>query len=189
MIGRTPRDPRWRPYPDPLTQTPPPPAAAAALDESPAPAADLLVRCGIDDLDAIAARCAAARAALGKPATRWAPACLLTALQLAVVVRGWPAHLAADALLAVAADPATRSPARLAEAGPWWDGPAADPVTSSSDDGDLAALEERLAELGGQRPALQARARAELTAEHLPVTRATVTRRAVVILDRQDQPA
>ena len=179
-----------RPYPDPVTQTPPPPAGGPDDATAALPLKDLLARCGIDDLDALAARCAAARHALGKPTTRWAPACLLTALQLAVVVRGWPAHLAAGALLAVASDPVTRSPARLAEAGPWWDGPSPDPDTSSSGDGgDLAALEERLAELGGQRPALQARARAELAAEQLPVTRATVTRRAIAILDRQDQPA
>lgn len=89
-------------------------------------------------------------------------------------------------LLGVVAD---RSPARLAEAGPWWDVSPGDHTGSAPDDGDLVALEARLAELGGQRPALQARARAELAAEHLPVTRATVTRRAIAILDRQDQPA
>jgi hypothetical protein len=36
------------------------------------------------------------------------------------------------------------------------------------------------------RPALQAQARAELTAEHLPLTRATVITRAVQILHRTD---
>lgn len=54
---------------------------------------------------------------------------------------------------------------------------------------DIADLEARLAELGGHRPALQARARAELSRERLPLTRSTVTRRAVEILDRNGVPA
>jgi len=48
---------------------------------------------------------------------------------------------------------------------------------------DLAALEARLAETDGLRPALQAQARAELTAEGMPVIRSTVARRARAILD------
>jgi hypothetical protein len=43
--------------------------------------------------------------------------------------------------------------------------------------------------VGGHRPALQARARAELADEGLPVTRETVIRRAVRILDLADEPA
>lgn len=141
----------------------------------------LLDACGIDDLDAVADRCVKARTALGKPVGRWRSPCLLAAIKLAVVSRGWPVVDVLDALLAVAADPATMSPVRVAEAGPWWDRPA----TKPSDDDDLSGLEARLAELDGQRLVLQRLARDELTAEGLPVTRATVTRRACDILDRQ----
>ena len=56
-------------------------------------------------------------------------------------------------------------------------------------DDDLPALEKRLAELDGHRPALQAQARTELTDEGLPLTRDTVTRRAVQILDRTAERA
>jgi hypothetical protein len=48
---------------------------------------------------------------------------------------------------------------------------------------ELAELEARLAETDGLRPALQAQARAELTAEGMPVIRNTVARRACAILD------
>jgi hypothetical protein len=104
------------------------------------------------------------------------------AIRLAVEHRGWPATTVVPALLAVAADPATRSPGRLAEAGPWWDQPSAPKV----DVEDVTDLEQRLDDLAGRRPALQAQARAELTAEGLPLTRATVVRRACDILDRQE---
>lgn len=140
----------------------------------------LLDGCGVDDLDALADRCIKARTALGKPVGRWRSPCLLAAIQLAVVTRHWPAADVVPALLAVAADPATLSPVRVAEAGPWWDRP----ITDAPDDNDLADLEDRLAELDGQRLALQRQARNELTTEGLPVTRATVTRRACHILDR-----
>ena len=146
----------------------------------------LLDACGIDDLEGLAERCVAARRALGQPVGRWRAPCLLVAVKLAVVTRGWPAADVVPALLAVAADPATISPVRLAEAGPWWDRPNTDP---SSDTSQLAELEARLAELDGQRLTLQRQARQELTAEGLPVTRATVTRRACDILDRQTAPA
>jgi hypothetical protein len=38
-----------------------------------------------------------------------------------IVTRGWPPASMELALLAVAQDPESRSPARVAEAGPWWD--------------------------------------------------------------------
>ena len=87
-----------------------------------------------------------------------------------------------QALLAVAQDPESRSPARVAEAGPWWDTLTL-AVNQPMDARDLAALEARLAETDGLRPALQAQARAELTAEGMPVIRSTVARRACAILD------
>jgi hypothetical protein len=89
------------------------------------------------------------------------------------------------ALLAVAADPSTRSPRRLAEAGPWWD-QADGPITA--DDRELAEWNARLDELDGRRPALQSQARAELESEHLPLTRSSVTRRAIEILGRSPVP-
>jgi len=173
-----------RPYPEVLTQRQPPPPLASTV-----PAAndrDLLTTCGIDDLEAVSGRCVKLRTALGRPTARWTPKCLLIAIKLATV-RGWPPTDVVQALLAVAADPDTRSPARLAEAGPWWDTTPADTAEDAGDD--LGELEARLAELGGHRPALQAQARAELSSEGMPLTRATVTRRAIAILDRQDQPA
>jgi hypothetical protein len=51
---------------------------------------------------------------------------------------------------------------------------------------ELATLEARLAETDGLRPALQTQARAELTAEGMPVIRSTVARRACAILDVRD---
>jgi hypothetical protein len=129
-------------------------------------------------------RCLAARRALGKPTGRWTRHTLLAAIQLALT-RGWPAPLIEPALLVVASDRETRSPMRLAEAGPWWDTtptPLGDaPETAAVD---LADLEAELDDVAEHRPALQAQARAELTAEHLPLTRTTVTVRAVQILHR-----
>jgi hypothetical protein len=51
---------------------------------------------------------------------------------------------------------------------------------------DVAELEAELDDVAHLRPTLQAKARAELTAEHLPLTRATVITRAVQILHRTD---
>lgn len=73
------------------------------------------------DLEALAARCQQLRRTLSAPTARWTPACLSIALDLAVRHRGWPQALAYDALLAVAADPMTRSPMRLAETGSGWE--------------------------------------------------------------------
>jgi hypothetical protein len=110
----------------------------------------------------------------------------LVAIKLAVVTRGWPAADVVPALLAVAADPATISPVRVAEAGPWWDRPLTD---TAEDAAELTDLETRLAELDGRRLTLQRQAREQLTAEGLPVTRTTVARRACDILDRQTATA
>jgi hypothetical protein len=130
--------------------------------------------------------CLQLRRNLGKPTTRWAAPCLVMALQLAVLHRGWPADKAPRALLIVAADPMTVSPMRVAEAGPWWDAAelsATGTATPPDDPGELKALEARLADLDGQRVVLQRQARAQLAAEGHPVTRATVIRRAIALLD------
>ncbi len=147
----------------------------------------MLARCGITNLDELAQRCQNSRQALGLSPTRWAGPCLLAAIQLALL-RGWPPEQIPHALLTLAADRETRSPMRLAEAGPWWDQPPPPPPELDGVDGvDLAALEAELDDIPEQRPALQAKARAELADEHLPVTRATVTARAVQILHRSRQ--
>ncbi|HEY5249405.1 MAG TPA: hypothetical protein VIJ15_13255, partial [Dermatophilaceae bacterium] len=53
---------------------------------------------------------------------------------------------------------------------------------------ELAEMEARLAETDGLRPAIQAQARSELTAEGKPVIRSTVARRACAILDLHQMP-
>lgn len=181
-----------RHYPEASTQStnPPPPSGESARPrERPGTALEvaddaLLAACGVTDINALSRRCIAARAALGQPGGRWTPQCLTVAIQMAVVNRGWPTANVVAALQAVAADKSTRSPVRLAEAGPWWDVAAVDTA-----DDDLVDAESRLADVGGQRVALQARARAELSREGMPVTRSTVTRRAVQILDRAEVSA
>ena len=97
------------------------------------------------------------------------------------LIRGWAPALVEPALLTVAADLATRSPLRLAEAGPWWDQP---PPVGDSPAVDVAELEAELDDVAHLRPALQAQASVELIADHHPVTRTTVVMRAVPILHR-----
>jgi len=165
--------------------TPPPPSPAArrpagtAVEEADR---QLLDSCGITDLLALAERCAASRRALGKPTARWTPRCLAVVIRLAVVAKGWPAATVADALQTIARYPETRSPARVAEAGPWWDATilGADLRLETAE---LAELEWRLSETGGLRPLLQAQARRQLADEGLPVTRHTVARRAATLLE------
>jgi hypothetical protein len=124
---------------------------------------------------------------LGLPTGRWTAPRLAEVLHEAVHVRGWPAASASRALLAVAADPATRSPMRLACPGPWWDtdepAPHAQPATGHVPD-ELATLEARLGEVGGLRVPLQPQARRELATQRIPITRLTVARRACQLLDR-----
>jgi hypothetical protein len=173
------------------SSTPPPPTpvesdtADAEAPRSWAEEADrLITECGIGDWDGFVAQCQALRRQLGQPTGRWSKHCLLAAIQLAVRARDWPAAQAKTALLSVAADPATRSPMRLAEAGPWWD----EPVVRDAPTGDpaeLAAMEADLADAGGLRPLLQRQAREQLSAEGTPTTRSTVTRRAHALLGEQ----
>jgi len=98
---------------------------------------------------------------------------------------GWPVVSAVPALLALAADPATNSPARLTCPGPWWN--AAETTTASSttpaERPELVELEERLAEADGYRVSAQRLARERLAAEGAPVTRLSVARRACQLLD------
>jgi hypothetical protein len=171
------------------SSTPPPPTpsdsgiAEVGESRSWAEEADRLIAdCGIGDWDGLVAQCQALRRHLGQPTGRWSHHCLLAAIQLAVRNRNWPAAQAKTALLTVAADPATRSPMRLAEAGPWWDEPVSGTAVPDGDGAELTAMEADLADAGGLRPLVQRQAREELAAECVPVTRATVTRRAHALL-------
>jgi len=202
--SRSPAAPRAaaaRPDPDVPTDTPPPPttpdrpagAAATASGEAEAakrykPArgshADLLTGCRIPDLDAFALTVQGLRHDLGQPSVRWSAPCLATAIQFAVTVRGWPAAHVRDALLLVAADPHTRSPMRLAEAGPWWDHAQRPGLTRTRQEQDeLDGLEATLAD-ADDRATLQRTARQQLTADSEPVTRLTVARRACRLLEQ-----
>jgi len=175
-----------RPDPEILTDKPPPPTPSHRGQSAPAPVEEadhgLLEACAITDLDQLARQCMTARKLLGKPTARWTARCLAVVILLAVVTRGWPPASMKQALLAVAQDPESRSPARVAEAGPWWDTPTLG-VDQAMDAHELAEMEARLAETDGLQPAIQAQARAELTAEGMPVIRSTVARRACAILD------
>ncbi len=177
----TERTPPPPPSPDPTpgVGAPTPPTPVEVADQ------ELLARCGITDLPALAQRCAASRRALGRPTARWTARCLMVVIRLAVVGKGWPPAAVGDALLVVAHDPETRSPARVVEAGPWWDAAIVD-ADLVLDARELADLEWRLSETGGLRPLLQARARTELAQEGLPRTRATVAQRACLILERHE---
>ena len=179
-----------RPNPEILTDKPPPPTPSTQVSSPTGKAVEeaddsLLEACGITDLDELAQRCMTARRVLGKPTTRWTARCLAVVIKLAVVTRGWPAASMEAALLAVARDPESHSPARVAEAGPWWDAVNLG-ADQTVDTHEVAAMEARLAETGGLRPVLQAKARAELTAEGMPVLRGTVARRACAILDMRE---
>jgi hypothetical protein len=180
-----------RPNPEILTDKPPPPTPSRRGRSAPEPVEeadpDLLEACGITDLDELARLCMTARQVLGKPTGRWTAQCLAVVIKLAVVTRGWPPPSMGQALLAVARDRESRSPARVAEAGPWWDTQPPG-IDQAMDAHELAQMEARLAETDGLRPALQAQARAEQTAEGMPVIRSTVARRACAILDLHQLP-
>ena len=172
------------------SETPPPPtpsdSAVGTVDggvsRSWAEEADRLIeQCGIGDWDGFVAQCQALRRQLGQPTGRWSHHCLHAAIQLAVRARNWPAAQVPAALLSVAADPMTRSPMRLAEAGPWWDEPVVRDQRADNT-AELAAMEADLRNADGLRVVLQRQAREQLTAEGAPLTRGTVTRRAHALL-------
>jgi hypothetical protein len=147
------------------------------------PAERLLDACSITDLNALAERCKKIRHDHHQPTTRWAAPCLHAALHLAVVSRQWPAAHARAALLSIAADPTTRSPMRLAEAGPWWDQPTgAQAIGAAGNSEELARLDKLLDDTDGLRHVLQAQARQQLSDEGTPATRLEVMRRAASLL-------
>lgn len=131
----------------------------------------------------LAGRCVRRRHEQGLPAGLWTKGRLVEVLADAVLDRGLPPDRAIDALLAVAADPVTRSPARLSCPGPWWEPGRLPAEPTAAPDTDVTRLEAVLAEADGLRVIVQRQARAQLAAEGLPVTRRTVTRRAVDLLE------
>lgn len=193
-----------RPNPEFLTETNPPPGPSSpptpdqdrgvdpatdpvrgltsGCDARSARRAELLAALGVSDLEHVAARCVGLRQQQGFPAGLWTADRLTDLLAEAVLDQGLPAAAAIQAVLAVAADPVRRSPARVRCAGPWWD--VAQPVEHVGREpaGDVADLEAILAEADGRRVVVQRQARAQLAAEGLPLTRASVARRAVDLL-------
>jgi hypothetical protein len=172
-----------RPDPEHVTQEePPPPVASSDLE--------LCQLLGVEDFDAVAEACRSARRRLGLPTARWTSRALAVCLRRAVVEHGWPAPSAVPALLAVAADPQTRSPARLEHPGPWWD--AAETAAAVGERlqarDELRELGAWLAETGGSRVSAQRRARAHLTSAGQPVTALAVARLASRYLGRPTGP-
>jgi hypothetical protein len=149
-------------------------ASAPTIEE------EVATESGIEDWPRFVAEVQQVRRRLGAPTTRWAGPRLAAALQLAIRGRGWPHEQAAHALRRVAADPKTRSPMRVAEAGPWWD--ETPPETAPGDLEELRTMEAALLESGGARVELQHQARRALETAGLPVTREAVTRRAYQLL-------
>jgi hypothetical protein len=145
---------------------------------------ELLRDCGISDWAALMADVQDLRSRAGCPTGRWREQQLLASIELAVRGRGWPAQQVPRALRHIAADPVTRSPGRLAEAGPWWNEP---PKSASTDDLDAMAADLDAAD--GRRVALQREARAQLAAEGMPLNRVTVLRRAHSLLRTQAEGA
>ena len=171
--------------PEHLTQSTSSTEAPHAAESAPAVEEEVASDCGIEDWPGFVAEVQQVRRQLGAPATRWAGPCLAAALQLATRGRGWPAEQAAQALRRVAADPKTRSPMRVAEAGPWWD---ETPDTLDADAEDLRTMEAALLESDGIRIELQLQARRALEAAGLPITRDAVTRGAYQLLVQRSEP-
>ena len=168
--------------PPPSPPTAPRPAATGRRRISDDDVRELCRLIGIDDLETLAERCRAERRRLRRPTGLWTASGLAGLIHASIHEHGWPAAAVVPALLALAADPATKSPARLPCAGPWWES-AETPATTAPADPELTALEARLAEADGARVALQRQARRELTAAGQTVTRLAVARRACALLD------
>jgi hypothetical protein len=140
-------------------------------------------------LDQLAAECQAMRRRLGLPAARWTPRVLADVIRRAVGDHGWPAEAAMPALLALAADPQTRSPARLEHPGPWWEAAESTLRAREREEhiDELRALEAWLVETGGARVAAQRRAREHLLSTGQPVTALSVARLACGYLGRDEE--
>jgi hypothetical protein len=158
---------------------------AARQRPSQAASEEVARECGIDDWPGFVTKVQQTRRTIRASVTRWAGPCLATALHLATRGRRLPATQAADALHRVAADPESRNPMRVAEAGPWWDEPPASEAPGDAADPygvDLRAMELALLEAPGVRIELQVRARRALEEAGIPVTRNAVIRGAYRLL-------
>jgi hypothetical protein len=129
------------------------------------------------------------RRGIGLPAATWTPRVLADVIRRAVEQHGWPAEAAVPALLALAADPQTRSPARLEHPGPWWNAAESTLRTRQREQhaDELRRLEAWLAETGGARVGAQRRAREHLLATGQPVTALSVARLACDYLGRDEE--
>ena len=140
---------------------------------------------GGDGLETLAEQCRQHRRALGKPTGLWTATAVGQMLHRSIHEDGWPVLAAVPALLALAADPATQSPARLPCPGPWWNAAEATKTsaTTAFERDELRRLKERLAEADGYRVSAQRLAREQLGTAGEPITRLTVARRACRLLD------
>lgn len=133
---------------------------------------------GVDDLDDVVAQCRRIRRGLGLPTARWNRQTLAGMLRLSVIDQRWPAAAAIPALLAMTADPATHSPARLSAPGPWWDAAeSAERVAAATSQQDAAEMAD------GRRVWAQREARRQLADGGEPITRLSVARRASALLE------
>ena len=69
----------------------------------------------------MAADCRGARSRIGLATGFWTTSAVARVLQRSVAEHGWLTEAAVPAVLALAADPETRSPGRLLCPGPWWE--------------------------------------------------------------------
>ncbi len=198
-----PRAAAVRPDPEVPTEIPPPPTtpeppastadpASAGAEEARPPRrsdtgrpAELLVACRITDLDAFTATVSGS--APGPGSALGPLVCTLPGRRHRV--RRHSPRLASSPRprrpAARRRRPQTRSPMRLAEAGPWWDHAERPGLTRTRQEQDeLDGLEATLAD-ADDRAALQRTARQQLTAEYQPLTRLTVARRACRLLEQQ----
>jgi hypothetical protein len=170
----------WHPIPTPRTDTSGDEHGLSPAERWIVRTRRLLADCGIDDWPGFVARVRARRSIeAGGSLQGWAEPDLLVALRSAVR-DGRPAGDAPAALLWVAADPATESPRRVADDGPWWTQAAGRRRAELA--AELRAIGEEPDATDGLRPRLQALAREQLAAESRPLTQEAVLRRAQQLL-------
>ncbi len=154
---------------------------------TPPPASGLPAGLGLADeagFEQLVARVRQLRSERGLAVARWTSRTLASVVTRAVEEEQWPAASVVPALLIVAADRETRSPARLLAAGPWWDAAeqAARVSTGPAEQAELAELEAVLAEAGGERVLVQRMARDRLSRAGEPLSRLAVARLALQLL-------
>jgi hypothetical protein len=128
-------------------------------------------------LQRVVAQALAIRTEYGASVRMWSQRTVAEALATAVA-DGRSPEAAQAALLRLATDRDTHSPARLSAPGFWWEPPTQPPY-------DLTDLEEQLDSLDGARVGLQGEARRRLFADALPVTRMSVLTLAVKLAHDQ----